>query len=356
MVVKGLDLRRTATVDGLRRRSRELRVWSSSHSAAPPIGCTPSTSQPIVRKEPVAMTDVIVVGGSYAGLAAAMQLGRARRTVLVVDAGQRRNRVVSRAHGVLGFDGESPAVIAAKGKHQVLEYPSVHWLDGAATAARSVAGGFAVSVGGQEHFAKRLILATGVVDEIPSIPGFPERWGKTIFHCPYCDGYELERGRLGVLGAGPVAQHYAAIVAEWSSREGTTLFLNDGVAPSTGELAELTSRGIHVESASVLEAKDGASGMELVVRGGRQYGLAAVFVLPQTRLPGAFAQQLGCEIESGATGSVYKTDPRTKETTVKGVYAAGDAGLALHSVTFAMADGARAGTSAHQSLVFGEEP
>jgi thioredoxin reductase len=302
------------------------------------------------------VNDVIIIGGSYAGLAAAMQLGRARRSVLVVDAGQRRNRFVSRAHGVLGFDGESPAVIATKGKQQVLAYSSVRWLDGATTGARSVPGGFVVSACGEEHFARRLILATGVVDDVPSIPGFRERWGKTIFHCPYCDGYELDRGKLGVLGAGPVAQHYAAIVAEWSSPQGTTLFLDDGVTPSAGELAELTSRGIHVESNRVLEAKDGASGIELTVREGRRYDVAALFVLPHTQLPGGFARQLGCELESGPTGSFYKTDPRTKETTVKGVYAAGDAGQVLHSVTFAIADGARAGTSAHQSLVFGQEP
>ena len=300
------------------------------------------------------MNDVIIVGGSYAGLAAAMQLGRARRSVLVVDAGQRRNRFVSRAHGVLGFDGESPAVIATTGKQQVLAYSSVRWLDAAATGARSVPGGFAVNAGSEEHFAKRLILATGVVDDIPPIPGFRERWGKTIFHCPYCDGYELERGKLGVLGAGPVALHYAAIVAEWG--EGTTLFLNDGVTPSASERAELTSRGIDVEASSVIEGRDGASGIELVVREGRRYDIAGLFVLPHTQLPGGFAQQLGCELESGPTGLFYKTDPRTKETTVNGVYAAGDAGQALHSVTFAMADGARAGTSAHQSLVFGQEP
>ena len=298
------------------------------------------------------MDDVIIVGGSYAGLAAAMQLGRARRSVLVVDAGQRRNRFVSRAHGVLGFDGESLAVIAATGKAQVLAYSSVRWLDGAATGARPVPGGFVVSVGGEERFGRRLILATGVVDDVPSIPGFRERWGKTIFHCPYCDGYELDRGKLGVLGSGPIAQHYAAIVSEWSSPDGTTLFLDDGVAPSAGEIAELASRGIRVESSKVLEAKDGASGLEVVVREGRRYDVSGLFVLPHTQLPGAFAQQLGCEVESGPTGSFYKTDPRTKETTVKGVYAAGDAGQALHSVTFAMADGVRAGTSAHQSLVF----
>lgn len=102
-----------------------------------------------------------------------------------------------------------------------------------------------------------------------------------------------------MLAAGPLAQHYAAIVAEWSSPGGTTLLLNDGVTPSAGELADLASRGIHVEVGSVLEAKDGANGIGLVVRDGRRYGLAALFVLPHTQVPGGFAQQLGCELESG---------------------------------------------------------
>src|SRR4051794_34379086 len=146
------------------------------------------------------MDDVIIVGGSYAGLAAAMQLGRARRDVLVVDAGERRNRAVMHAHGILGFDGHSPAVIAATGKAQVLAYPTVRWLDATVSGARGAVDGFVVSAGGQDHAARRLILATGLVDDTPAIPGLRERWGRTVFHCPYCDGYELDRGRVGVLG------------------------------------------------------------------------------------------------------------------------------------------------------------
>jgi len=320
------------------RRNREDRISPSRQDGSPQ------------------WTDVIIVGGSYAGLAAAMQLGRARRSVLIVDAGNRRNRFVSHANGVLGFDGTSPALIAAKGKEQVLKYPSVRWLDGTADEARPASPGFVVSAVGEQYLARRLILATGVVDDVPSIPGLQERWGKTVFHCPYCDGYELNRGKLGVLGAGPVAQHFAAIVAEWSASEGTTLFLNDGAAPSQEELAEMVARGIHVEHSTVLTTKDGPSGIEVVVRGERRYDLAALFVLPHTHVLGGFAEQLGCDLESGPTGLFYKTDPNTKETTVKGIYAAGDAGQALHSVTFAIADGARAGASSHQSLVFGQEP
>lgn len=298
------------------------------------------------------MYDVVIVGGSYAGLAAAMQLGRARRNVLIVDAGQRRNRYVSRAHGVLGHDGESPAAIAAMGKDDVLAYPSVRWLDGAVTETRASSGGFTVRAGGEDLIAKRLILATGVVDDIPPIPGIRERWGKTVFHCPYCDGYELDRRKLGVLAAGPLAMHYATIVAEWGMSGETTLFLDEGTPPQPNELAELAARGIRVDAAGVLEARDSAAGMELLLKNERRYDLAGLFVLPRTRLPGHFAEQLGCEVETGPTGSMYKTDARTKETTVSGVYACGDAALAQNSVTFAMADGARAGAFAHQSLVF----
>jgi thioredoxin reductase len=210
------------------------------------------------------MYDAVIVGGSYAGLAAAMQLGRARRSVVIVDAGQRRNRNVSRAHGVLGHDGESPAVIAAKGKAEVLAYPSVRWLDGAVTETRATAVGFAVSLESEDLRAKRMILATGVVDDIAPIPGIRERWGGTVFHCPYCDGYELDRRKLGVLAAGPFAMHYAVIVAEWGVPGETTLFLNEGTPPQATELAKLASRGIRVEPERVLEARDALAGIELL--------------------------------------------------------------------------------------------
>jgi thioredoxin reductase len=299
------------------------------------------------------MYDVVIVGGSYAGLAAAMQLGRARRQVLVLDAGQRRNRYVSRAHGILGHDGASPEAIWTKARAETLGYPTVHWLDTPATAARAVSDGFTVDTSGEAHRARRLILAHGVVDDIPSIPGIGARWGKTVFHCPYCDGYELGRGKLGVLASGPNAAHYASIVAEWGLPGETVLFVEDGPpSPQAAEVAALTARRIHLERNRVLEARDAPGGLELLVEGGRRYALAALFTMPRTSLPGDFVRQLGCEVEVVPTGSMYKTDARTKETTVPGVFACGDAAIAQHSVTYAIADGARAGIAAHQSLVF----
>src|SRR5437867_3455668 len=145
------------------------------------------------------MYDVIIIGGSYAGLAAALQLVRARRHVLIVDAGQRRNRFAHHSHGFLGQDGQPPEAIAAKGRSEVFAYPTGTWREALATEARSISDGFVVRAGSDEHRGKRLILATGVVDELPAIPGLAERWGKQIFFCPYCDGYEFGMGRLGVL-------------------------------------------------------------------------------------------------------------------------------------------------------------
>ena len=126
------------------------------------------------------MFDVIIVGGSYAGLAAALQLGRARRSVLVVDAGLRRNRFAASSHGFLGQDGQAPQAISAKGRAEVSAYPSVRWLEATAGQVRAVGDGFALRAGGEEHASRRLILATGVVDELPAVEGLTERWGKTV--------------------------------------------------------------------------------------------------------------------------------------------------------------------------------
>jgi thioredoxin reductase len=297
------------------------------------------------------MHDVIIVGGSYAGLAAALQLARARRSVLVLDGGQRRNRFVSASHGFLGNDGTSPDEIAAKGKAEVLAYPTVEWRDTLVSELRNTSQGFTVHSGAGQHQAKRLIVATGVVDEPPSIPGVAERWGKSVFHCPYCDGYELARGRLGILATGPHAIHYARLVAEWSAPGQTTLFLDECIQPSPEQLSELVAAGIVIEREKIVAAEGTEPGIVLRLRDGRTNTLAGLFVMPQTHLPGAFAEQLGCELEQGPAGPFFKTD-ESKQTSVPGVFACGDAALPKSSVSFAVADGVRAGIGAHQSLVF----
>jgi thioredoxin reductase len=297
------------------------------------------------------MYDVIIVGGSYAGLAAALQIARARRRVLVLDAGERRNRFASHAHGFLGQDGQPPGLIAAKGRAEVLAYPTVTWRDAVVTDVRAIDGGFTVRAGGDEHQAKRIILATGVVDALPDVPGIAERWGTTVFHCPYCHGYELGRGRLGVLATSALSMHAAALVSEWSAEGATTFFINDAFEPDAAQREELRERGIAVEHTRVVCAEGEAPHVALRLADGRVHMLDGLFLLSRMDIKSSFAEQLGCEIETGPLGTYYKTDAM-KETTVPGVFACGDAGVAMGAISFAVADGVRAGVSAHQSLVF----
>lgn len=149
--------------------------------------------------------DVIVVGGSYSGMAATLQLVRARRSVLVIDAGQRRNRFASHSHGFLGQDGVPPGEIAANARRQLEAYPTLTWLEGRVEAVAGQADEFTVTTAdGESHLGRRILLATGVTDQLPAIDGLAQRWGKTVFHCPYCHGYELGQGRIGIVGASPM--------------------------------------------------------------------------------------------------------------------------------------------------------
>jgi len=295
--------------------------------------------------------DVIIVGGSYAGLSAALQLARARRQVLILDAGQRRNRFASSSHGFLGYDGASPAAIVAKGRADVLAYPTVTWHEANVTEARIIPEGFAVQSGADVFRSKRIILATGVVDELPNVPGLAERWGQTVFHCPYCHGYELGRGRVGVLGTSELSGHLASLASEWAAPGQLTLFVLQGFDPDADHVAQLTARGIRIEREPVIGLEGEAPAVDVRLRDGRVIQLDGLFVHPRTHLANSFAEQLGCELEAGHSGSFYKTDA-WKETTVPGVFACGDNSVAAGAVATAVGDGVRAGTAAHRSLVF----
>lgn len=291
--------------------------------------------------------DVIVVGGSYAGLSAALPLARARRRVLMIDAGVRRNRFAATSHGFLTQDGSDPAAVAAQGRAQLMEYPSVDWLSGVAEQARPAEGGFVVSVqGGGSHFGRQLILAGGVRDHLPDLPGLAERWGRHVFHCPYCHGYELNQAPLGVLATSEVSLHQALMLPDWGP---TTFFLNDAFEPDAEQRASLHARGVTVEPGRV-DRLEGAGGVEVVMQNGRRLALAGLFVAPRTSLSSPLASQLGCELEDGPLGSFIKTDA-IKATTVAGVFACGDAARMAGSVSLAVGDGAIAGVAAHRALM-----
>jgi len=293
--------------------------------------------------------DAIIVGGSYAGLSAATQLARARRRVLVIDGGQRRNRYASHSHGFLTQDGSGTAAIAAQGKAQLLAYATVSWLDGTAVqaAASSDGDGFDVILAdGNVVHGRRLVLATGVIDELPPVDGLFERWGASVFHCPYCHGYELEQGAIGVLATGPLSMHHALMLPDWGT---VTFFLNGAFEPDAAQLAQLEARGVKLVRTPVARI-DGVA--DVVMADGSRHAMAGLFVATRTRLASALAGELGCALDEGAMGPFVRTDEQ-KASSVPGVFCCGDAGRMAGSVAFAVADGAMAGVAAHRSLMFG---
>lgn len=289
--------------------------------------------------------DVAIVGGSFAGLSAALQLARARRRVAVFDSGLRRNRFAVSSHGFLAQDGRAPAAIVADARAQLAAYPTVHWFDAAVTSASGSADAFSLEAGEWNHQARRVILATGVVDALPDIPGLAERWGRTVFHCPYCHGYELEQGRIAVIATSPVSLHQAQLLPEWGS---VTFFLNAALSLGEDESRMLAARGVKVEATPVAAIIDDA---RVVLADGRSEAFAGVFTASRTAPGSPLAAQLGCEHEEGLLGPFVRTDAM-KATSVAGVFACGDLARAAGNVALAVGDGALAGTGAHASLVF----
>ncbi|MGO1070362.1 NAD(P)/FAD-dependent oxidoreductase [Lysobacter sp. CA199] len=293
--------------------------------------------------------DVIVVGGSFAGLSAALQLGRARRRVLVIDSGLPRNRYAAHAHGILGHDGKPPARILDESRAQLLAYPQARFVRGTATAAQRLDGGFSVTMDDDgEHRASRLILATGIRDELPAIAGMAERWGVSVLHCPYCHGYEVADRPLGVLANHALSAHQAALIPDWGP---TTYFTQAEFEPDPAQAEHLAQRGVSIERVPVVALLGTAPQLDGVrLADGRTIAVSALFTAPASAMASPLADQLGCEFEQGPLGRHIRVD-EWKATSVAGVYAAGDAATAMQNATLASAAGVLAGVGAHQSLI-----
>lgn len=294
------------------------------------------------------MHDVIVIGGSYAGMAAALQLVRARKTVLVIDAGQRRNRFASHSHGFLGQDGANPADIAMEARSQLQAYPSLHWIDGQVTSASGSKDHFSVTLDdGQTYSGRRLLFATGVSDELPAVDGLAERWGKTVFHCPYCHGYELNQGRIGVIATGPMSLHQAQLLPEWGE---VTFLTNDRITLEADARHDLIQRGVVIEETPIEKLIDDA---DVLLTDGRRLPFAGLFTASRCMPSSPVASDMGCELMETPMGMQLWT-AETKETNIRGVFACGDVARAPHSVSLAVGDGAWAGAQIHRSLVWPE--
>jgi thioredoxin reductase len=296
--------------------------------------------------------DVIIVGGSFAGLAAAIQLGRARRRVLIIDAGTPRNRFATASHGFPGQDGRTPAQILETFRAEVLAYPTVRLATDEVSDARpQEADSFVVeTAAGRVYRAARLILASGVVDELPHVPGLAERWGRTVLVCPYCHGYEVADRRIGVIATDEGALHRVQLLRDWS--RDLTLFTNGSFELSDEQLASLDSLGVRVEAEPIQQLEGPQPDLTGVrLQDGTVVPVDALFTGSTTRMASPLAERLGCAFDDGPFGPVVRIDPR-QETTVVGVFCAGDAARVPHNGILAAAGGALAGAFAHQSLVF----
>jgi thioredoxin reductase len=290
--------------------------------------------------------DAIVVGGSYAGMAATLQLIRARRSVLVIDAGQRRNRFATHSYGFLGQDGADPAEVAQSARRQLENYPTLTWIEGTAETASGQKEQFTVTTrNGERYDGRRLLFATGVSDTLPAIEGLTERWGKSVFHCPYCHGYELNRGRIGVIATGPMSLHQAQLIPEWGE---VTFFTNDAVTLDSAARADLAARGVIIEETSIVRL-DGYA--DIVLTDERRLSFAGLFTAPRNAPATPITETLGGALIETPMGVQLETNDM-KETTVPGAFACGDVARVPHSVSLAVAAGAWAGAQLHRSLVW----
>ncbi|MFJ3221888.1 NAD(P)/FAD-dependent oxidoreductase [Streptomyces sp. NPDC086783] len=299
--------------------------------------------------------EAVVVGGGTAGLSAALVLGRARRRTLVVDAGEPRNAPAAHMQGYLSRDGMPPAEFLAEGRREIARYGVELVRDRAVDVARDGTGEFDVTLAsGRTAHARRLVVATGLVDELPKVPGVAERWGRDVLHCPYCHGWEVRDESFGVLAAGPMSVHQALMVSHWSKDVRLFLHTVDEDTLADDDLRRLAAAGVEVvpgEVAGLVVDGDRLTGVRLA--DGSVHDRTVVFVgapmSPRTEL----LERLGAEHHETAFGT-YPVVDETGRTTVPGVWAAGNATSHAEQVVNAAGAGYRAAVALNGDLLFAD--
>ncbi len=294
--------------------------------------------------------DVIIVGGSYAGLAAGMALGRALRKVLIIDNGKPCNRQTPHSHNFLTNDGKTPAEIAALANLQVRRYDTVKFFNGAAINAGKTEKGFQILVATGETFAaKKLIFATGIKDLLPTIDGLSECWGISVIHCPYCHGYEVRNEKTGILGNGDLAFDFTRLISNWT--EDLTLFTNGIAALTIGQMEKLQQHQVKIVEKEIvrLEHKNGYL-RNIIFRDGSTSSLKAIYAPSPFEQHCKIPELLGCEL---AEEGYIKID-NFQETTIKGVFAIGDNATKMRTVANAVAMGTTAGITISKKMILEE--
>ncbi|ODT79057.1 MAG: pyridine nucleotide-disulfide oxidoreductase [Pelagibacterium sp. SCN 64-44] len=295
------------------------------------------------------MNDVVIIGGSFAGLAAALQLGRARRKVTVLDTGLPRNRFARHSHGFLGHDHKQPGDILAAARQQLARYETVKLVSGRATAITGDLDAFRIETqGGPTYDGRRVLLSYGLADRMPDIAGFAACWGQSIVPCPYCDGFEVAGRHWGLVYSGPMSQHMVSLYGDWTDR--ITVFANghklDGEAR-----ADLEARKATLVEGPISAISHADGQIETVdLADGRRIGVDVLFAHPGFAPAADLHVGLGLQLTETPLGAVLKTDER-RETSVRGIYAAGDLANPMASVTLAASAGMMAAVFAQQSML-----
>ena len=295
------------------------------------------------------MYDAVVVGGGPAGLSAALWLARYRCSVAVLDSGEHRNRWVDYAHGYLGSDPVNPSDLLATAREQLRGYPTVEIIEARAhTASRDGVGHFTVDAGSQRLEARRIVLATGVTDAFPEVDNFLEHYGCSVFHCPTCDGYEAKDKRVVVFGWSESIVDFALNMQGWAS---TVTIVTDGRSFEGDADCRETLNGCSIDiieddALELVGPRGDLRGVKL--RGGRTIDCELVFFSIAHEQNSGLADQLGCD-RTADEGDCVLVDDKG-ETSVPGVYAAGDLVPGLQLIQVAAAKGTTAGVACAQSI------
>jgi thioredoxin reductase len=290
--------------------------------------------------------DVIIIGGSYSGLAAGMALGRALRNVLVIDGGDPCNKQTPHSHNFLTNDGKTPKEIANLARAQVRSYRCVTLMDGIASNVIKTDKGFKVELESSEVFeAKKLVFATGIKDIFPDIPGLRECWGISVLHCPYCHGFEVRRQKTGILANGDLAFELSSLISNWT--DDLTLYTNGKCTLNSEQIAKLGKHNISIieHRISRLEQKNGSI-RQMVFDDGSHAPVTALYA----RMP--FVQHCNLSVTLGCalTPEGYIKIDSAQKSTVPGVYACGDNTTKMRTAANAVSMGTTTGLMVNKEL------
>lgn len=288
--------------------------------------------------------EAIIIGGSYAGLSAAMALARALRRVVVIDSGKPCNRFTPHAHNFITHDGATPDAIRRQAKAQVLAYPTVEFWEDKVTQVHEKQGHFQLkTASGRQLETRQLLFATGVKDVLPEVAGVLECWGKTLIHCPYCHGYEVKGLPTGVWMNHEMALEYVPLIQHWA---GEVVLLTEGEVDWETKL--LHDKGVTIYKQAIKTLHHQAGQLEAVeLEDGTRIGLKALYHPPKTVQHCTLAEQLGCALTEAGHIEV----DGFQATTVAGIYAAGDCTTPFRSVAQAVAQGNLAGAMMNKALL-----